>query len=119
MRKLTAVLLLSFVMLCLLASLALAEEAAAPEAAQGSFNKMYYYGMAAVGCGLAIGFGALGAGIGQGIGTSKACEGIARNPATAGKVTTTLIIGLAMMESLTIYALVVVLIILFVNPFKV
>ncbi len=119
MRRLTAVLLLSFVMLCLLAPLALAEEAAAPEAQQGSFNKMYYYGMAAVGCGLAIGFGALGAGIGQGIGTSKACEGIARNPATAGKVTTTLIIGLAMMESLTIYALVVVLIILFVNPFKV
>jgi F-type H+-transporting ATPase subunit c len=118
MRRLTAVLLLSFVILCLLAPLALAQEAATPEAQQG-YNKLYYYGMAAVGCGLAIGFGALGAGIGQGIGTSKACEGIARNPATAGKVTTTLIIGLAMMESLTIYALVVVLIILFVNPFKV
>jgi F-type H+-transporting ATPase subunit c len=117
MRRLTAVLLLSFVILCLLAPLALAQEAATPEAQH--FNKLYYYGMAAVGCGLAIGFGALGAGIGQGIGTSKACEGIARNPATAGKVTTTLIIGLAMMESLTIYALVVVLIILFVNPFKV
>lgn len=118
MKKLTAVILLSFVMLCLLAPLALAQEAAAPEA-QGGHSKMFYYGLAALGCGVAIGFGALGAGIGQGIGTSKACEGIARNPATAGKVTTTLIIGLAMMESLTIYALVVVLIILFVNPFKV
>lgn len=119
MKRLTAVMVLSFVMLCLLAPLALAEEAVAPEAQQGGYNKLFYYGLAAVGCGIAIGFGALGAGIGQGIGTSKACEGIARNPATAGKVTTTLIIGLAMMESLTIYALVVVLIILFVNPFKV
>lgn len=110
--------LLSLLALCLLAPLAFAEEAAAP-AAQGGHSKMFYYGMAAIGCGVAIGFGALGAGIGQGIGTSKACEGIARNPGTSGKITTTLIIGLAMMESLTIYALVVVLIILFVNPFKV
>jgi F-type H+-transporting ATPase subunit c len=119
MKRLTAAMLLSLVVICLLAPFALAEEAAAPAAQQGAQTKMFYYGLAALGCGVAIGFGALGAGIGQGIGTSKACEGIARNPGTAGKVTTTLIIGLAMMESLTIYALVVVLIILFVNPFKI
>lgn len=118
MKRLTAVLLLSCAVLCLMVPLAFAEEAVA-EAQGGAQTKMFYYGMAAIGCGIAIGFGALGAGIGQGIGTSKACEGIARNPATSGKVTTTLIIGLAMMESLTIYALVVVLIILFVNPFKI
>jgi F-type H+-transporting ATPase subunit c len=118
MKRLTAVLLLSCVVFCLMVPLAFAEEAVAG-AQGGAQGKMFYYGMAAIGCGIAIGFGALGAGIGQGIGTSKACEGIARNPATSGKVTTTLIIGLAMMESLTIYALVVVLIILFTNPFKV
>jgi F-type H+-transporting ATPase subunit c len=115
MRKLIAVLFLTLVMLWAVAPLALAEEAAAP-AASGS--KVYYYAFAALGCGLAIGLAALGTGIGQGIGLSKACEGVARNPGVSGKITTTLIIGLAMIESLAIYALVVVLIILFMNPFK-
>jgi F-type H+-transporting ATPase subunit c len=116
MRKLIAVLFLTMVMLWAVAPLALAEEAAAPAAASGS--KVYYYAFAALGCGLAIGLAALGTGIGQGIGLSKACEGVARNPGVSGKITTTLIIGLAMIESLAIYALVVVLIILFMNPFK-
>jgi F-type H+-transporting ATPase subunit c len=40
---------------------------------------------------------------------SKACEGVARNPGASGKITTTLIIGLAMIESLAIYALLVAL----------
>jgi len=116
MRKLVAVTLLALVTLWAFAPLALAEEAAAPAAASGS--KVYYYAFAALGCGLAIGLAALGTGIGQGIGLSKACEGVARNPGVSGKITTTLIIGLAMIESLAIYALVVVLIILFMNPFK-
>jgi len=58
-------------------------------------------------------------GIGQGLGLKGATEGIARNPGASGKITTTLIIGLAMIESLAIYALVVALILLFVNPFKI
>ena len=59
----------------------------------------------------------LGTGIGQGIGLARAAEGVARNPGASGKITTTLIIGLAMIESLCIYALVVALIILFAKPF--
>jgi F-type H+-transporting ATPase subunit c len=113
MRRTIAVTLLTFVLLLALAPLCFAEAEAA--AAKGS--NVYYYAMAALGCGIGIGLGAIGSGIGQGIATSKACEGIARNPGTTGKITTTLIIGLAMIESLTIYALVVVLVILFVNPF--
>lgn len=113
-KKTISVILLSIALLCLLAPAALAEEAAsAPQDA-----KVRYYAMAALGCGIAIGIAALGTGIGQGIGLSKACEGVARNPNASGKITTTLIIGLAMIESLCIYALVVVLIILFMNPFK-
>jgi len=106
--------ILALALVWLLAPIAFAEEAAA--APTGS--KIYYYAFAALGCGLAIGLAALGTGIGQGIGLSKACEGVARNPGVSGKITTTLIIGLAMIESLAIYALVVVLIILFMNPFK-
>ncbi|HYA26447.1 MAG TPA: ATP synthase F0 subunit C [Thermodesulfovibrionales bacterium] len=116
MKRLVAVMVLALVMLWMLAPLAFAEEAAATAGTSGS--KIYYYAFAALGCGLAIGLAALGTGIGQGIGLSKACEGVARNPGVSGKITTTLIIGLAMIESLAIYALVVVLIILFMNPFK-
>lgn len=115
MRRTLSVMILILTMLWIFAPIAFAEEAAAPS----PYNKLYYYAIAALGCGLAIGIAALGTGIGQGIGLSKACEGVARNPGASGKITTTLIIGLAMIESLAIYALVVALIILFVNPFKV
>ncbi len=80
-------------------------------------SKFMYYSLAALASGIAIGLGALGAGVGIGVATSKACEGIARNPGTSGKVTTTMIIGLAIAESCAIYGLVVALIILFVKPF--
>ncbi len=114
MKKAQVIVLLTLSLLWILTSMCFAEEAAA--AGKGGSNVLYY-ALAALGCGVGIGLGAIGSGIGMGIGTSKACEGIARNPGTTGKITTTLIIGLALMESLTIYALVVVLIILFVNPF--
>ena len=114
MRRTLSIMILILTMLWIFAPIAFAEEAA-----PSGYNKLYYYAIAALGCGLAIGIAALGTGIGQGIGLSKACEGVARNPGASGKITTTLIIGLAMIESLAIYALVVALIILFVNPFKV
>jgi len=59
---------------------------------------------------------AAGCGIGQGLGLKAACEGTARNPEAGGKLTVTLILGLAFIESLAIYALVVNLILLFVKP---
>ncbi len=66
--------------------------------------------------GVAIGLAALGCGIGQGFGVKGAVEGIARNPESSGKVTVTLLIGLAMIESLCIYALVVSLILIYAHP---
>lgn len=114
MKKFLAFAVLTMIVVAMFAPLAFAEEAAAA----ASDAKLGYYGMAVLASGIAIGIAALGTGIGQGIGLGKACEGVARNPSASGKITTTLIIGLAMIESLAIYALVVVLIILFVNPFK-
>ncbi|MFO7818356.1 MAG: ATP synthase F0 subunit C [Thermodesulfobacteriota bacterium] len=64
-----------------------------------------------------MGIAAFGCGIGQGLGLKAACEGTARNPEASGKITVTMLIGLAMIESLAIYALVVNLILLFANPF--
>lgn len=52
---------------------------------------------------LGLGFAALGCGIGQGKATASACEGMARNPGIAGPIRITLIIGLAFIESLTLY----------------
>jgi F-type H+-transporting ATPase subunit c len=60
---------------------------------------------------------AAGCGIAQGLGLKAACEGTARNPEASGKITVTMLVGLAMIESLAIYALVVNLILLFANPF--
>ncbi len=67
-----------------------------------------------LGAGLGIGIAAFGTGIAQGNATAKAVEGISRNPGASGKIITPMIIGLAMIESLAIYALVVSLILLFV-----
>lgn len=65
---------------------------------------------------LSVGIAALGCGIGMGHGIGGACSGIARNPEASGKITVTMIIGLALIESLTIYGLVISLILLFANP---
>ncbi len=65
---------------------------------------------------LAVGVAALGCGIGMGSGIGGACSGIARNPEASGKITVTMIIGLALIESLTIYGLVIAIILLFVRP---
>ena len=68
-------------------------------------------------CAIGMAVAAAGCGIGQGLGLKSACEGIARNPDAAGKIQVSLILGLAFVESLAIYSLVVNLIILFANPF--
>jgi len=114
MKKVLTVILLTLTLMWILAPVCFAEEAAAATAGK---SNILYYALAAAGCAVGMGLAALGTGIGQGIGLGGACEGVARNPGASGKITTTLIIGLAMIESLAIYALVVVLILIFVNPF--
>lgn len=64
-------------------------------------------GSIAIGAGIAIGFAALGCGIGQGLAALGALQGISRNPSAAGKIQTPMIICLALIESLCIYALVI------------
>ena len=68
---------------------------------------------------IAIGFGVpiavLGGAAAQGKAASTALEGIARQPEAAGKIQTAMIIGLALIESLVIYALLISLILLFLG----
>ncbi|WP_027184511.1 ATP synthase F0 subunit C [Desulfovibrio inopinatus] len=105
MRKLLLT-ALNTVALVALAGVAFAAEAAPEVVSMTSLATAIGMAIAAAGCGL-----------GQGLGLRAACEGTARNPEAGGKITVTLILGLAFIESLAIYALVVNLILLFANPF--
>ena len=95
------------------ASLALAAEAAGATGGPGLGG---FFSAAVMAAGIAIGIAAFGTGIGQGLAVKSSVEGIARNPEASGKITVTMLIGLAMIESLCIYALVVALIILYAYP---
>lgn len=88
----------------MVAALASAPVAMAAEgAAEGDSSK----GLIALGAGLAMGVGALGCGMGQGRAVASAMESIGRNPNSADRLQTPMIIGLALIESIAIYALVI------------
>ncbi|MBU0733545.1 MAG: ATP synthase F0 subunit C [Proteobacteria bacterium] len=74
-----------------------------------------FFGIA-IACGIGIGMAALGTGLGMGNAINAALQGTARNPEAAGKIMTTMIIGLALIESLCIYALVICFILVFKIP---
>jgi F-type H+-transporting ATPase subunit c len=85
----------------LIPALVLAAPAAA-EAAEQPANMGVAIAMA-----LAIGLAALGGGLGQGRAAAAALEGICRNPTSAKDVFTPMLLGLAFIESLVIFALVI------------
>jgi F-type H+-transporting ATPase subunit c len=68
-----------------------------------------FFGIA-LAVGISIGVAALGTGLGMGNAINGALVGTARNPEAGGKIMTTMIIGLALIESLCIYAFVIALI---------
>ena len=94
-----------------MASLAFAGEDSAVKAA----GLWVFFGIA-IACGIGIGMAALGTGIGMGNAINGALQGTARNPEAGGKIMTTMIIGLALIESLCIYALVICFILVFKIP---
>ncbi len=61
---------------------------------------------------IGVGLAALGSGIGLGLAVGKAMEAIGRQPEASPKILTTMIIGAALIEALTIYALIVFFILL-------
>jgi F-type H+-transporting ATPase subunit c len=85
--------------------------------ADGSYIKVIFSVGAMLAAGLAIGLGAIGAGAGIGNAASGACEAVGRNPGVQGKVMMTMLVGMAMAESIAIYALVVSLVLLYANPY--
>lgn len=101
----------------LLATVAFLGLATAAHAATGGAFDSFAMGLTCLGAAIGMAIAAAGCGIGQGMGLKAACEGTARNPEAGGKIQTMLILGLAFVESLAIYALVVNLILLVANPF--
>lgn len=89
--------------------------AAEAEAAHAAGVNIWFYACIAIAAAIGMGIAAAGTGLAQGYAVRGAVEGIARNPGASGKITSTLLIGLAMIESLAIYALVIALILLFVR----
>ena len=67
-----------------------------------------------LGAAIAIGFGAIGPGIGIGLLAGKALEALGRNPEAGGPIQQNMILGLAFAEAIAIYALVIAILILFV-----
>ncbi|OQY06420.1 MAG: F0F1 ATP synthase subunit C [Desulfobacteraceae bacterium 4572_123] len=71
--------------------------------------------MVPISAGLAMGFGAIGSGVGSGFPAGAACMGIARQPAMSAKLTTNMLIGSAVCQTPAIFALVTSFILLFTN----
>jgi F-type H+-transporting ATPase subunit c len=65
----------------------------------------------------AVSFGAIGPALAEGRAVAAALDAIARQPEAAGALSRTLFVGLAMIETMAIYCLVVALLLLFANPF--
>jgi len=84
---------------------------AAEETAKGISGQDLIIVAKCFGMALAIGVGVFAPGFTEGLATAKAVEGIARNPGAAGLITRTMIVGQAITESNSIYALVIALLI--------
>jgi F-type H+-transporting ATPase subunit c len=91
-----------------LSSVAFAQgDSSAVDAAKASAG-----GWIGLGAGLAIGLAALGGALGQGRASSAFLDGVSRNPGASDKVFVPMILGLVFIESLSIYALVTVFLLL-------
>ena len=107
-RTICTVLLTVLLMLCL-GMPALAAEA--PEAAQAADNTV---GTKALAAAIAVGLAAAGGAIAMGLAVAKSTESISRQPEAHSKIQTALMLGLVFIETAIIYALLVVILIIFV-----
>ncbi|MNY28584.1 ATP synthase subunit c [compost metagenome] len=89
----------------LLSVSAFAQDAAVTETVAANTDR----GMVAIAAALAIAISVLGGALAQGKTAATALDGIARNPAASGKLLIPMILGLALIESLVIYALIIAL----------
>jgi F-type H+-transporting ATPase subunit c len=98
--------IMMFVLVALTAFAAVAQEGGADAAtAQTATTSGVRWGV--IGAAFVLGIAAAAGAMGQSRAIVAACEGIARNPGAAGPIRLAMIIGLALIESLVIYALLI------------
>ncbi len=118
MNKLLKKILVLAGVFMLVLSLAAPAYAAAPSQgepdAQTETDEGSAIGLKAIAAGIAVGIAAAGGAVGMGLATAKSTESLARQPEAEGKIRTTLMLGLVFIETAIIYALLVVILIIFV-----
>ena len=115
-RMKTFALALLMVMLCaavLPTAVFAASDASSTEVAQIESDAQTAAGKS-IGSGLAIGIAAAGGAIAMGLVVGKAAESVARQPEETGQIRSTMMLGLVFIETAIIYALLVVILIIFV-----
>lgn len=110
-KKLICALIVALFTVLLLAVPAFAAGEGAEAAAAAADSGI---GAKALAAGLAVGLAAAGGAVGMGIATAKTAESISRQPEADGKIRTSLMLGLVFIETAIIYALLVVILIIFV-----
>lgn len=118
-KRIPAFLMVMLVVLALtVPALAASASDAAPTAATTETEQTQQDNNAAgsksLAAGIAIGLAAAGGAIAMGVAVGKSTEGIARQPEAESKIRTTLMLGLVFIETAIIYALLVVILIIFV-----
>jgi F-type H+-transporting ATPase subunit c len=106
MRKRMLIVVVGLLLLALAAPV-FAQEAGSATASPMSRDMWKFIGAAFV-----LGVAALGGALGQGRAVASACASMGRNPGAAGPVRITLLLGIAFIESLVIYAMVIAFMIL-------
>ena len=95
------------VSLATLASLFVTLLASSAWAQDSASNPNDVKALGSLAAGIAIGVAVLGGALGQGRAAAAALEGISRNPGADGKIRTPMILGLALIESIALYALLI------------
>lgn len=110
-KKVTVALLATFILMLAVPLAFAAEEGGQAAGTEGLSDKVGF--AVALGAALCVSIAAFGGALGQGMAVKGAMEGIARNPGASGKMMTSMIIGLALIESLVIYSFVISILLFF------
>jgi F-type H+-transporting ATPase subunit c len=122
MKRVLSMSALATLMVLVYAAVAAATEAAAPGAAAaapaagGDYTKALVIIASIVTAGITMAIGTITTGLGMGNGLASAANAVGRNPEAQGKIMITMMVGLAMIESLAIYTLVIALVLIYANP---
>jgi F-type H+-transporting ATPase subunit c len=116
MKKTFSVGVLTMFAVLVSASLAAAAAEAVAPGSSVDYTKAIVISCSLLVAGFTMALGTIGTALGMGNGLSSAANAVGRNPEAHGKILITMMVGLAMIESLAIYALVIALVVLYANP---